>query len=192
MIVFFADIEATIDPFIKCLGEEELLIHKSRETGPAYNLNQWIISEVAGQGIRVKEEYLPDICSDKDFSPSVSFLRLLLLKNKEIFVHKNTPILDSLIHRLPYLFFGYLAQLQALTPKANCLADNSADIAYFFMRIRYLQNELSVQELLGEKERIFKVFEDIKRFDKIIESCKAQKKINKVPDNKYPNNPGRI
>ena len=81
IIMFFTDARSTINPFIKCLGEEELLIHKSGSTGPVYNLNQWIISEISGQGIHVKEKYLLEICSNKDFSPSVSFLRLFLLKD---------------------------------------------------------------------------------------------------------------
>ncbi|MCY4523330.1 MAG: hypothetical protein OXB84_01190 [Halobacteriovoraceae bacterium] len=177
-------------PLIKCLGEEELLIHKSKQAGPLYNLNQWIIGVVVRQDIRIKKGYEQEICADENFSPSVSFLRLVLLRQKEIFVRKNAFLLDSLIYQLPFLFVGYLVQLQALTPKAGCLAEKSTDVKYFLDRINYLQNELSVSELLEEKERIVRIFEKLKKFDEIVKSC--EKEISKSPDNKNLNNSGAI
>ena len=71
---------------LACLGQEEGRIHQGKITGPVYELNQLFVNELAMIKIPlVRSKYIKQICSAQDFSPAVTFLKLLLIKGMDIF-----------------------------------------------------------------------------------------------------------
>ncbi len=173
---------------LTCLGKEEASIHKNHLEGPLYTLNQQLINEVINlDEVPIKKQYLDQICASKsDFSPSVNFLRILLVEGKKIFdADSNSPdssaqmriyAIDSLTAHSPGIFFAYLSSLQAMAKTPACLDKKLPDLALLMDRFRYLETELTVEELLKEKERIHRIFNGLKKFDDIMKECEPKKK----------------
>ena len=166
---------------LQCLGMEEMILHRKKVRGPIYDLNQKLISEVSsGNLMKVKESIIKEICLGTDFSPSVNFLRNLLLKGKTIyeFDRENEKIFrlqkaatETLQQKVPNLFFSYLISLQSLTNRADCLYKAIPEFNYFIQRFRYLQEEINPQKLLNEKDKIAIIFERLKKIEKVIRKC---------------------
>ena len=173
--------EKPYQSILQCLGMEEMILHRKKVRGPIYDLNQKLISEVSsGNLMKVKEGIIKEICLGTDFSPSVNFLRNLLLKGKTIyeFDRENEKIFrlqkaatETLQQKVPNLFFSYLISLQSLTNRADCLYKAILEFNYFIQRFRYLQEEINPQKLLNEKDKIATIFERLKKIEKVIRKC---------------------
>ncbi|MCF8059503.1 MAG: hypothetical protein K9K67_09415, partial [Bacteriovoracaceae bacterium] len=169
-------------------GQEELKIHRSKSTGPAYYLNQVFINELATiYGLTLKPKVLADVCQKGLFSPSVNLLRILLLDGRDAFeIPKEanlggaaglaTSSLESFIEEAPHLFFNYLSKLQAMAPNAPCLEKEIPEIAYFMERYKWLEDMVGTRKLITDKEKINAIFRKLLRFDDIIKNCKNFKK----------------
>lgn len=180
---------ASKQTLLTCLGKEEATIHKNHLEGPLYTLNQQLINEVINlDEVPIKKQYLDQICSSKsDFSPSVNFLRVLLVEGKKIFdtdsnsndstAQMRIYAIDSLTSHSPGIFFAYLSSLQALAKTPACLDKKLPDLALLMDRFRYLETELTVDELLKEKERIHRIFRGLKNLDNILKECEPKKKV---------------
>ncbi|MBG08645.1 MAG: hypothetical protein CME68_07790 [Halobacteriovoraceae bacterium] len=175
--------EKQYQSILQCLGMEEMILHRKKLRGPIYDLNQKLISEVSsGNLMKVKDEIIKEICLGKDFSPSVNFLRNLLIKGKSIyeFDRENEKVFrlqkaatETLQQKVPNLFFTYLISLQSLTNKADCLYKAIPEFNYFIQRFRYLQEEIHPQKLLSEKDKIAAIFERLKKIEKVIGKCNS-------------------
>jgi len=173
---------------LTCLGKEEATIHKNHLEGPLYTLNQQLINEVINlDEVPVKKQYLDQICADKsDFSPSVNFLRILLVEGKKIFDTESKTgdsstqmkiyAIESITAHAPGIFFAYLSALQAMAKTPSCLDKKLPDLAFLMDRFRYLETELTVEALLKEKEHIFRIFSGLKNLDAIMKECEPKKK----------------
>lgn len=182
----FAAQEKTL---LTCLGIEENRFHKEKNFGPLYKLNQILINEFAGSSnIVVKESHLKKICEKND-SPSLVSMRELLVFGNQIFDfqvmnEKNLEyayqisLIDELMRRAPHIFFSYLSELQGLTPKAGCLDSKIPELKELQEKFHYLENELSIENLMKEKKLVVAIFEKIKKFDEISELC--QKEIDEA------------
>lgn len=171
---------------LECLGQEELILHKNHVTGPNYRLNQFLIEELAAASdIQLKENYVNLVCNEKDFSPSVALLRLLLIKGLEIYnlpskknvyeraLQKGT--IESLLDRIPHVFFQYIASLQALTDDPKCLNRHVKNLDYFILRFRYLEGDLDANVILAETKKVNEIFQSLKGLDEINDRCKKAK-----------------
>ena len=167
---------------LHCLGKEESIIHRAKSDGPLYKLNQALINKLSSiSSLNVKEEYLQKICNPQDFSPSVEFLRIGILYEMKAFQTKGVSNfqkgqLKSLLEDIPHLLFNYLSSLQALSPKAKCLKEKIPELAYFIERYRYLETDYPAKRLLEEKGKVQKLFNGLKRLDKIMAACKKEAK----------------
>jgi len=179
-----------VNPLLACLGKEELILHRSKTTGPAYYLNQLFINELATiNGIKLVDQKVKLICKPGAFSPSVKLLRLLLLEGKSAFyISPNvdrggvealaTSSLEGFLQTIPHVFFSYLAKLQALAPSANCLKEEIPEISYYINQFRYLEGEMSTKSLIADKAKLNRIFRKLYRFESILKRCqvKADKK----------------
>lgn len=132
-----------VHPLLKCLGQEELQLHKKKDTGPQYRLNQVFINLLAGvNDIPLKQGYYRKICSMGSAPPSVALLKILLLKGIDIFeirigkgksfgTGNQLSALEEIRDDLPRLFFNYLATIQAKAPTAGCLEKEIPEVAYY-------------------------------------------------------------
>lgn len=182
-----------VNPLIKCLGLEELAIHKKKVIGPVYKLNQHFINELSTlYGLTLKEDSLNRVCRQKAFSPSVNLLQELLLKGRKAFIIPKASIeggptalatsaLDGFLDKTPHVFFTYLSQLQALAPLAPCLENKIPEIGYFMERYKYLE-DISGSRGIIEKEqsKVRSIFTKLKNFDSIIKVCTREKEKQKA------------
>ncbi len=169
-----------------CLGEEESALHKAKSTGAAYQLNQKLIAKLtATNNIQVKPEFLKQICQSQDFSPSVKFLQIVLLNGVKVFqipkggnayirnYQKNS--VNAFVSEVPHIFFAYLLNLQALTPRALCLEEAIPELSYFFERYKYLETDYTAEHLIDDKSKLTRVFQKLKNLDQIVLNCQKRK-----------------
>jgi len=191
-IIFFlifgsSTLFAGYNPLLVCLGKEEGILHQRKKAGPNYQLNQYFINQLVGfNHIPVKEEYLKKICSDGDFSYSVSLLEQLLLKGIELFHLSNDPdkkisevvTIDELLDDTPQIFVRYLASLQEFAQTPDCLPKRVKNLKYFLDRLIYLEEDLGGRTVLKNQKRIVELFADLKKLDTYYDECKAEAKKN--------------
>ena len=184
---FFLSLKAFCAPseILVCLGDEELKLHKSKNMGPIYNLNQTLVNQIATiPNLVVSRKNTLEICHNKDFGPSLSLLRLILLKGGSIFnIKKNVAghglavgQLGTFVESAPHIMFNYLNEIQALMPYAYCLSNEVPEVQYFYDRYKYLEEDLNGGQLLKDKKKVKAIFKKIKNLDKVIENCKATAK----------------
>ena len=95
--ITFASIDAQASTVLKCLGREELQLHRKRDIGPRYTLNQVFLNKLSSNAIDIKKKYSDQICSTKSKRPSLILLKILLLKQIDIFDIKiNKDRIDGL------------------------------------------------------------------------------------------------
>ncbi|MCO4794395.1 MAG: hypothetical protein KC493_11815 [Bacteriovoracaceae bacterium] len=176
-------VSASSNELLKCLGREELVIHKMKMTGPVYKLNQLFITEMASWGgIQLKKKYLKSICANDEYTPSVNFMRSLLIDGGKIFEMKkgvsnanlralNEGRVKSLLSSIPHIFFKYLSDLQAISSYPHCLNEKIPELPYFLERFKYLEEEYPAKELIKDKLKLNSIFTKIKRLDVILKSC---------------------
>jgi hypothetical protein len=164
------------------LGKEELQLHKNRSNGPLYYLNRHLVGELASfDNLELKKKYLNQICHSKDFSPSVTFLKLLLIQREDIFIirgdlksSKNALLkgtIDLLLSRAPHLFFRYLGHLKTLTPHAGCLERAIPQLPVILERYRYLEQDYGHKQLIADHRNLEGIFDKLKNLDDIVRTC---------------------
>jgi hypothetical protein len=133
---------------IKCLGAEEKQFHKAKDTGPLYDLNQRLISEM----IQIPHADLSDenynhICKNS-FSPSWKLLELSISKGKQLFDVKNANgiqkqitegTIEDYIEGTREIFLNFMTQIQALAPSASCLKEEIPQLDNFFNDIKFFR-----------------------------------------------------
>lgn len=184
---------------LHCLGKEEEKLHKEKNQSVLYRLNQNFINELAtSNDVAIKKNYVDEICSPKaKLSPSVGLLRLLLLNESDVFDLSLSGVDPSMRSykmayirefqkQVPHIFISYLAGLQTEMPDAHCLNNAIPEIAAFNQRLKYLEEEITIHELLSQKKKIDKIFNRLKNLKAIAADCvkKNQKKLKSGPKKK--------
>jgi hypothetical protein len=178
----------TKSSILSCLGREELAMHKTKQIGPNYRLNQLFVNELAGLGdMTIKPNYLEKICNKPQISPSVDLLRNLLIYGRNIFDQKfrhiesvhikayKRALTKELENRAPHIFFDYLSSLQSTASTPHCIKKYIPEISFFLERYRYLEEDLPSSQLMEDKGRIRRIFKKLKRINKIFKKCAAEK-----------------
>ncbi len=168
---------------LQCLGQEELMLHKTKNTGPVYNLNQTLVNQIATiPNLVVSDRDIKIICENKDYGPSLSLIRLMLLEGRSIFSIKKDAVghglaigqLGTFVEQSPHIMFNYLNEVQALMPTAHCLTDEIPEVQFFYDRYMFLEEDLNGRQLLKDKKRLNAIFKKINHLDRIIKNCKAR------------------
>lgn len=181
---------------LQCLAKEEERLHKAGPPDALFRLNQEFVNELASANdITLKNNYIDEICSAKKHSPSVGLLRLLILKENEIYDLSLSGVESSMRpfkmgyinefqKQVPRLFFSYLSGIQSEMAGAHCLSREIPELAELAEKLKYLEEELSTHQILKDKRKleiIFKKLEDTKGMKarcKSYESKRVQKKKN--------------
>lgn len=175
--------ERKTNDLIHCLAQEEQKIHKKKYGGPEYRLNQVLINElVSWNDIHLHDHYIRQICSEGSQGPSLSLLKTALLKGQEIFDISFSQQLDGLrayqiqevksfIDRLPKILFQYLAGVQVLAGNPHCFHKEIPEINFFFERFKYLEEHLTVDLLIENKDKLESIFNRLLEIERIIEKC---------------------
>ena len=190
---YSAEIYAEGNLLLHCLAKEEEQFHKEKSTGPLYRLNQEFINELASSNdIALKKVYVDEVCNDHLRSPSIALLRLLLMKEAEIFDLSMTEVdttmrpfkmgyIQEFQKQVTKLFIQYIAGLQSDLATSNCLNNAIPDLKYFNERLKYLEEEVTIHEVMSDKKRIDRIFTKLLDYKKIKVDCEkiAQKRLKK-------------
>lgn len=193
-LLYGTQIYAAPNLLLQCLAKEESRLHKGKNQGVLYRLNQEFINELASSNdIALKKNFIDEICQSKTHSPSVSLLRLLLLKESDLYDLSLSEVdpsmrpfkmgyINEFQKQIPRLFIGYLSGLQAEMATPDCLIKAIPELAVFNERLKYLEEELSTHDVISDKKRIEKIFSKLEKRNEIEKACqkKAQLTLKKM------------
>jgi hypothetical protein len=183
LIITSTEIYGRNNLLLQCLAKEEEKLHKEKNHSALYQLNQNFLNEVAtNNDISLKKNYVDEICESKKNSPSVGFLRLLLLKESDLydFTLSETDssmrsfklgYINEFQKQVPHLLFSYLSGLQAEIKDAHCLNMAIPEIKILSEKLKYLEEEISIHRIVSDKKKIEQIFIKLQNFDKIKEEC---------------------
>ncbi len=185
------------NPLMVCLGNEEERLHLSKTMGPIYKLNQLFINEFASANdVRLRPDYVFEVCEGRRFAPSVGLLRLLMLKGRDIFMMEGLDLhqkamAEELSERAAYIFFNYLAGLQGITAHPQCLGKKIPETKDFAERFQYLEGDQSTRWILKDTNKIERIFQRLSSFDQIMKECEKEKQdMDRKTSPKTPGQPG--
>ena len=173
---------------LQCLAKEEASLHKKDTQNALFRLNQEFVNELASSNdINLKKKYVDEICQSKEFSPSVGLLRLLLIREHELYDLSLSSIdismrpfkmayINEFQKQVPRMFIQYLSGLQSELATPNCLVKAIPELKVFIEKIRYLEEEVSTHLLIIDKKRISIIFTKLKKFHEIKRQCLQEKK----------------
>lgn len=182
-ILYGTQIYAAPNLLLQCLAKEESLLHKEKNQGALYRLNQEFINELASSNdIALKKNFIDEICQSKKHSPSVSLLRLLLLKESDIYDLSLSEIepamrpfkmgyINEFQKQIPRLFVQYISGLQAEMATPDCLSTAIAELQTFNERLKYLEEEMGTHEMIKDKNRIDLIFTKLQNIKSIQKNC---------------------
>jgi hypothetical protein len=172
---------------LKCLGAEEKKFHLKKETGPLYDLNQRLISEMIQiPKAELSGEAFDDICR-KSASPSWRLLELALTKGQNIFeVPREITgtqrevaqgMISDFIEITSEIFLNLLTQIQALAPTPKCLEEEIPEISSLMSDIKHLQEDVDIKSIFSGRDK--KIFDKLKNYSEAYKNCqlRAKKKL---------------
>jgi hypothetical protein len=183
------EIFAASNLILQCLAKEEAQLHKDKVQGILYRLNQEFINELAtSNDIALKKSYLDEICGSPKHSPSVGLLRMLLLKESDIYDlslsavdPKMRPFKIAYIKefqkQIPRLFIQYISGLQSEMATPDCLTKAIPELVFFNERLKYLEEEISSHEIMRDKNKIVNIFVKLENIKSIKANCANQEKM---------------
>ena len=183
-----AETLAAPNMLLQCLAKEEELLHKKPLQNALFRLNQEFVNELASSNdINLKKNYVDEICASKNFSPSVGLLRLLLMKEHELYDLSLSGVevtmrpfkmgyINEFQKQVPRMFIQYLAGLQSELALPDCLERAIPELTGFNEKIKYLEEELSTHQLITQKNKIDAIFKKLINFESIKTKCVQRKK----------------
>ena len=171
---------------LKCLGQEEKQFHLRKETGPLYDLNQRLISEMIQiPKAELDLDFYNEICSKDSFSPAWKLLELSIIKGSSIFEVPDSVtgsqremakgMIDDYIEATKEILLNFLTQIQAQAPSATCLKEEIPQLDAFFSDIKYLQEDVDMKAIFAKRD--IKIFRKLKDYPKAFKRC--QERIKK-------------
>lgn len=172
-----------------CLGQEEKYFHDQKITGPRYNLNQIFINDLAAiKDVRLQRRSLDRICRSGSQNVSLSLLMGLLIEREKLFIlnkqkdetdsifEMRKSAIDVLLNDSPHIFFRYIAELQSLTPFPHCLTTKIPELDYFTQKLKYLEGDIPIEQIINDKKRFLSIFEKLKGYERIYQECQVLQK----------------
>lgn len=168
---------------IKCLGEEEKKFHLKKDTGPLYDLNQRLISEMLQiPKAELDTEYFNQMCGKSSPSPALKLLEISLRHGDDIFMVPDSVVgsqrsvaegmIDDYIESTKEIFLNFMTQIQALAPSADCLKTEIPEIDAFFTDIKYLQEDVDMKKIIAGRDS--KIFQKLLSYPQAFKRCQAR------------------
>jgi hypothetical protein len=168
---------------LQCLAKEEESLHKKKAPSALYRLNQEFVNELASSNdINVKKVYVDEICQSKIYSPSIGLLRLLLIKEHELYdlslsgVDANMrpfkmAYINEFQKQVPRMFIQYVAGLQSELAGPKCLDQAVPELVGFNEKVKYLEEIITTHQLIANKNTFDVIFKKLNGFAKIKADC---------------------
>ncbi len=191
LVCFGATAAERPNRILQCLAKEEERIIKNKLDFSIAKLNQELVNELAASNdIMIKDSYVDDICEHPFYSPSVNLLRLLLIKENEIYdltfdnmerAQKEFKLsyIADFRKQVPNIFVTYISSLNAQMPDAYCLQRHVPEIKKFNEKMKYLENEITTKALIQDKKQIDAIFMKLRNVKDIKKLCEKELKRRK-------------
>jgi hypothetical protein len=174
---------------LKCLGQEEKEFHLKKQTGPLYDLNQKMISEMLQiPTADIAAEDFKAICENPRMSPSWKLLELSMIKGKKLFVipenvtgmqrQMAVGMLDDYLEATKEILLGFISQIQSHAPTPQCLKEEIPQLDEVLTEIKYLQEDVDIKKIFAGRD--VKIFERLKDYPAAFEKCR-QRLMRKNP-----------
>jgi len=173
-ILFSSASFAANKQFLKCLGQEELFYHTKKVAGPYKKLNEKMISELVqiSRTLTIKTKYQDEICTNKNYPPSMVLLKLLITKKQKIFLSLTSRLdvkqrsmdkrtMTEIVHNAGQTFVNFVNNLQVISGKPNCIVKNIPDLKLFFVKSRYTLEDEGILKLISEINDIDNLFKKL-------------------------------
>ena len=183
MLFFSLHSEAKQNHLLQCLAKEEEALFKKTKQDALYRLNQEFVNELASSNdISIKSNFLSEICQSRTFSPSVGLLRLLMLKEQDIFDLSLSDIdpqlrpfkmgyIQEFQKQVPRIFISYISALQLEMSTPNCLEKRIPELKGLSESLKHLEMESTTKSLMANKNKIEAIFVKLKAIKAIKKSC---------------------
>jgi len=170
------------------MGKEEEGIHKRKNAGAVYKLNQTLISEIiADDSIKIKSEYIEEICHNpNNLHPSVYLLQLLLTKKEDIFIFSKKIDAKNILSKISVenitnnakgIFLEYLGFLQSSAPTSDCLTKNIPYLSEIIINYRYLEEDVPSDYVMIDPNKVNSIFQKFSNIESIFQKCLKEKKL---------------
>lgn len=184
---------------LKCLGKEERRLHVSKKTGPLYDLNQRLISEMVQiPQAEFNPAFLKQICAAGSFSESWKLLEVSIKNGKELFTVPNSlkgmqgevtlSMINDYLDSTREILISFINAIQMVSPTPACLKEEIPELDAFFYEIKYLQEDVDLKRIFQGKDQ--KIFDQLKGYSTAFDRCrvrlKKKAKSGSVPDAKKP------
>lgn len=167
---------ATLPQLTRCLGQEELNIHKQKRLGAIYKLNRQLLAHIIElpEVIKIDNEKLTQICKQKDMA-SLRFLASCLLEDPfllkiaaDIKDTLNYNAQKQLINNFKkdsyHIFIQLLHSLQENYQRPGELAKNYKFVNPLFEKLQYLDGEHLIHEVNQHRQEIKIFFKNLENF----------------------------
>ena len=168
---------AAARPHLVCLGAEEVKIHKAKDTGPYYKLNQEMISTMLqlSESIQMTPKALKEVCESE--STSLKILELIFTSKKSVFTSKlkannvhgtssDAFSIDELKIRSFKVLINFLTRLQSNYTDPHCLKKKVPEINSFYENATHLLAELGIEKTVKTIKNPKKFFEKLRNLPK--------------------------
>ena len=185
LLLSTTNLYAESSSILRCLGIEEARLHEQKVTGPIFNLNQRLISELIQiPGVRINQVDLRKICSGKDHE-SLKLLEQILIQGKSLFINTQAGLqksitqgmIDDFIIGSKEIFLNFVSQVQMLSPTPNCLNNNIPKLPKLLDEIKYLEDEVDISQIFARKE--LDIFNRLKNYPLYYRACEKAKSTDK-------------
>lgn len=168
---------------VRCLAQEEALLHKQKRSGPQYKLNQLFFNEWSGNpSLELKDLVYDRVCEPSPQRASIRLLREFLLNGQKIFKSYSAAIddpvanmrkvmLQELRRQMPQVFFTYVADIENFAPTHNCLENAVPVLASLRENYRYLESEISLEFMESYKSQWKQAFDGVENWQEHFSRC---------------------
>jgi hypothetical protein len=162
-------------PHLICLGQEEVKIHKLKDTGPYYKLNQEMISNMLqlNETVQLRNQFLKEVCESSN--TSFKILELIFSNERSVFTSTASKndiqqrsmdnfSINELKMRSFKVLINFLTRQQSIYTDPKCLKNKVPEIISFYENATHLLSEIGVENTLKtikNKKLFFKKLKDL-------------------------------
>lgn len=172
--------------FLKCLGQEELYIHKNKIGGSYEFINREMIniSVQLRDSVRMRSRFEKMLCHKSIKFPSLKLLEFFI-EGHSIFYSSSAKgdivsrsldkkSIKELYSNSARLFIRFISVLQSELKVPNCLQKNIPELSDFIIRGRYTLEDIGLKQLINELKNKDIVFSSLLS-RKLHKVCNSQK-----------------
>lgn len=173
---------------LRCLGLEEARMHENKESGPLFQLNQRLISELVQiPGLRINRVDYRRICGQEN--ESLKLLEQILIQGKSLFINTQQGMrrsitdgmIDDFIISSKEIFLNFISSIQMISPTPHCLNQHIPELPKLLERIKYLEDEVELQKIFGNKD--LEIFKKLQDYPLYFKACEEAKRTDKSGSN---------